>query len=1772
MNFRRHCYQNIFSSTAGRAIQCLLVLVLYFSTGLIVHAADANWTSSTSGSWSVGSNWSTGTAPGSTSLTTNMDVVTIDQFASGGALTITVDKANQNIGGILFALNGEDFIGSTTGNALLLSSGGAIKVVPGLLTASIDTINAPLVLEAASSTTGGIYSFKDDDNQYSNSLALNGAISGGATTGSITLGLTGLATFRSNVVSGAISNGSASGGLGITIAGVSSWTLAGSNTYTGNTTINGGTLILVGSLSSSSQLIMGGGTFTGSMTTSSQTLNGLTLTQGLNTIDELNARILNLGTITRDSGAMVDFDKATAGSVIVSNSGFLGPWAFSRSGANLSYALGGGGTAPVSAYTGGTVATAGSFLNMTSAAVNYTYTTSGSVTLQFDSTGNTLQLTSSNGIDLAQHTLMLNGLMASTSNSVVISDGTLAIGSSNELDIVDSLGLINIAANITGSGTVAIASLGGSVIMSGNNNYSGGTILETGTLDVESSTALGTGTLTINNGSGLTGGASISNAEVWNGSFTYSGHSTMILSGTIQLNGNPVVLTNSGTSVLDVTGPITGVGDLTVEANAADGIQLTGSINNTGNFVNSSVNTFTFVGVAEDIYGNIGSNVEQVIANSGTLILHGTNTYTGGTAIYSLATLIVSGSSNLGSGGVLDNGILSYSTSGATTENNLITGTGEVVNQNGTLIFAGANTFTGGLVVNGIVAASGAGTFGGVTGTITINNASILDLRGTNQITGGLSGTGTVLNSDTSTTSVLTLEPTSVFSYGGNIKDNGGTGGILEVVKAGAGIQYLSGTNTYSGGTLINSGTLALENSNSAGTGSIVDNATLTLYLTNVAFGNNVGGTGAVEVSSSGTVTITGSNSYVGGTILDAGNLALGSLGAIGSTGTITFNGGVLQFSASNTTDYSSRFSSAAGQKYYIDTNGQSVTFASGLTSITGSLIKYGAGVLTLAGTNNYSGGTSVVSGTLQVIGSGTLGSSTGSLTLYASTLLDLGSTTQTVGAVSIQGATIQNGTLNGTSFNISGTSTVQNTNLNGGFITISGTSNIQGGTLKSSSFVISGTSTIGANLTGTTNLLLNSGSNLVMTGQGSYTGTTTINGTLQVGNGGTSGSLGTGGIVGSSSGTLIYDRSDTYTEANKISGTLGLQQIGAGTLVLAGTNTFTGTINIQSGAIDIANGNALGSTSNVINVSSGAALQLQGGVTINNSINIAGSGISSKGSIENISGSNTITTPIVLNSASTIGSDSGTLTINSLTPILGSGTLTFIGSGNGIVTSNINVGTSSVIKDGAGTWSLTGNSNYSGATIIDNGTLKINSVTTIGSAQPLGKSGTLTLAGISSSTSAVLQYIGSSATMAQNIVVSTGDFGVINNTGGGVLTLSGSLNKNGAVLTLAGGNFVVGGQITGASANSDLDIGSAAYSGSATVGLTAANSYNGPTVITDGSTLLTGTTGAMPIATPSAVTLGGASDTAGQTNTLDLLGTNQVVASLNSTGPASNQVISSNGTASGTPAIGSGASFSTGTLTVNYSGGTTDTYSGSLGGSGAATKFGLTKSGTGTLALTGTNTYTGGTLITAGTLVANNMSGSATGTGSLTLNSGATLAGIGTINSTTNTINGSVQGGAPGLSTTGSLTLTSSGTTTFASTAKLIFNLAANGNNNEVNMSNSAVLFSGSTLTVNLVDSGSTGYASGLQYQLIAGTGGANQFSGITLDANNHISGLNLSLVGTTSMGQQDSLVYGASYLILTGGNIDIVVVPEPCTWTLLLAGMVLLFIFSRRHRLKFA
>ncbi len=144
------------------------------------------------------------------------------------------------------------------------------------------------------------------------------------------------------------------------------------------------------------------------------------------------------------------------------------------------------------------------------------------------------------------------------------------------------------------------------------------------------------------------------------------------------------------------------------------------------------------------------------------------------------------------------------------------------------------------------------------------------------------------------------------------------------------------------------------------------------------------------------------------------------------------------------------------------------------------------------------------------------------------------------------------------------------------------------------------------------------------------------------------------------------------------------LTKVGAGALVLTHENTYAGHTTVAAGVLNIRANGALGTTDHGTTVSSGAALQVQGDVTVSESLSISGSGISSSGALRSLSGDNVWNGDIV-ESTSRIGVDAGTLTVHGR--ISGSGTF---------------------VKGGAGTLVLTGNNTYAATTDVAKGVLSI--------------------------------------------------------------------------------------------------------------------------------------------------------------------------------------------------------------------------------------------------------------------------------------------------------------------------------------------------------------------------------------------------------------------------------------------------------------------------------
>jgi outer membrane autotransporter protein len=212
-----------------------------------------------------------------------------------------------------------------------------------------------------------------------------------------------------------------------------------------------------------------------------------------------------------------------------------------------------------------------------------------------------------------------------------------------------------------------------------------------------------------------------------------------------------------------------------------------------------------------------------------------------------------------------------------------------------------------------------------------------------------------------------------------------------------------------------------------------------------------------------------------------------------------------------------------------IDSNGQIVTIPQAITGA-GGLVVSGAGGLVLTGANTYAGGTAINAGArLQLGAGGTSGS--------------------------IQGNVLNNGTL---AFNRSDAVTVEGVIAGSGAVTIGG------------------------------------GGAVILTGDSSYTGGTTIlSGTLQLGNGGTSGSI-QGDIVNESLHTLVFNRSNTLVVPGAISGIGAVRQDGTGTTILAGANTYSGATAVNAGSLQAGAAGAF-SPASAFTVAAGAQLDLAG-------------------------------------------------------------------------------------------------------------------------------------------------------------------------------------------------------------------------------------------------------------------------------------------------------------------------------------------------------------------------------------------------------------------------------------------------------------------------------------------------------------------------------------------------------------------------------------------------
>ncbi|EBR0742027.1 autotransporter outer membrane beta-barrel domain-containing protein [Salmonella enterica subsp. enterica] len=610
-------------------------------------------------------------------------------------------------------------------------------------------------------------------------------------------------------------------------------------------------------------------------------------------------------------------------------------------------------------YTGGTTISGGTLV-----ATNVDALGSGDVTddatLELNTGGTFDNAISGSGqvVKSGDDALTLSGANTYTGGTT-INDGTLVACNVEALgtgDVTDNATLeLNTGGTfdnvISGSGQM-VKSGDDTLTLSGSNTYTGGTTISGGTLVATSVDALGSGDVTNDAVLELNTGGDFDNAISGSGQVVKSGDETLTLSGANSYTGGTTI---SGGTLVASNVEALGSSDVTDNA--------TLELNTGGDFTN-----------------NISGSGQVVKSGDDVLTLSGANSYSGGTLI-SDGTLVASNVEALGTGDITDNAVLELNTGGDF--DNAISGSGQVVKSGDeTLTLSGSNTYTGGTTISGgtLVASNvdalgtgdvtdnatlelnTGGTFDNVisgSGQVVKSGDKTLTLSGANSYTGGTTindGTLVASNVDALGSGDVTNDAVLELNTGGDFTNN--ISGSGQVVKSGDETLTLSGTNSYTDGTLISGGTLVATNLEALGTGDVTNNATLELN-TGGDFTNNISGSGQVVKSGDETLTLSGANSYTGGTTISGGTLVASNVEALGS-GDVTDNATL-----------------------EMNTGGDFDNAISG----SGQVVKSGDKTLTLSGANSYTGGTTISGGTLVASNVEALGS--GDIDNYASLQLN---------------------------------------------------------------------------------------------------------------------------------------------------------------------------------------------------------------------------------------------------------------------------------------------------------------------------------------------------------------------------------------------------------------------------------------------------------------------------------------------------------------------------------------------------------------------------------------------------------------------------------------------------------------------------------------------------------------------------------------------------------------------------------------------------------------
>ena len=1125
-----------------------------------------------------------------------------------------------------------------------------------------------------------------------------------------------------------IGDGSPAGGT-FALLGAGTARFTATNTYTGDTFINNGTLVLA-----TNSALMNGGNFVRLGDTSGSAGAHLNLNGGNNLSTSINVRGGSSGTkiIANTSGTIGNaafggslfldadatlFANSTGGNTLSSATLDLKNQTLTVSGTGsnvisgvLQQSTGSGklvknntGGLTLSGnntFTGGTTLNAGTVnINSATAIGSGTFTVSGNGTFDNTSGGvitnvNNNALTLSGGSPTFTGTTNLNfgsGVVtiSGANRTVTVSANTLTLGGG----VTDAGGAIKLTK--AGAGTLVLNGAAGTWI--------GGSSLDAGTLSVGNDTALGSGNLALN------GSTSILIAG--NGARTLANSFTMAVSATIGGSNNLTLAGRFTNSAASHTLTIANTGTTTLAGNvflADDNVTArTVTITNVGPVIISGA-------ISNNAAGNtIASSLTYLGTN--TLTLSGANNYSGLTMI-SAGTLTLPGTGVLNSGGGTGVGSLLV---GNVAGNALMKISGGTVNVGSTATLVGSAA--GG---NGFINMS-SGTFSSISA-----GQQDIDVGRTGNGVFTLSGGSVTLNGYV-VGGITTSGAIGIWNIsGGSVNVVGNYAGTLGATAGTIGLMNVTGTGTF----------LATNNTSAGAAGLFVGEA----------------GTGYLNVSGAGILYLGGTNNGVQGLDIGKNNAAavgivnLGGVGTGGGTintirvqkagalasGTLNFHGGTLQASAPTATaqaiTYTNFMSGLTAAYVYgegatIDDNGTNITVGQALISPAGN-----NGVNGIA---SFTGGAGYIDTPLVSVVRGS-GDVTG---VNATAIAQVDTSTGNATSGQVTNVLITNPGLNYTvppTFTLSGggaataatiTGTTPTANVSGsltkigsGTLTLSGANTytngtiIKVGTLKAGAAnVIPGSATAGSlSISNGATLDLNTFSQTVngLLGGGTIDNNAAGTPTLTLGANNASSTF--SGLIKNTAGTLTL----TVTNSSAL-----LTLAGANNTFSGGVNIGNGAANFRSGVVRAAATQTLGTGTVTVgnggNESTGR-LELSNSITLNNFFNLpqrSGNSVS----IENVSGNNILSGTLGLTAGGSfalVQSDAGTLTLGTAAStaisnqITGSTRLiTLTGAGNGTVAGNIvDVGTAVIglIKDGAGTWTLTGTNTFTGTTAVNAGEL----------------------------------------------------------------------------------------------------------------------------------------------------------------------------------------------------------------------------------------------------------------------------------------------------------------------------------------------------------------------------------------------------------------------------------------------------------------------------------